>query len=494
MTRWPPAPLSGLPTAVTVYEVGPRDGLQNEPGVVPLAVKLELIARLVAAGLRAVEVTSLVRPDAVPQLADADELLARLPASPGVRHPALVPNLRGLERALAAGVREVAVFASATESFARRNLNRSRSDEPALARRGGRTRPPGGDPGAGLRLDVLRRSLGGGRGPGGGGGGGHRSCWPWAAPRCPSATPSAWPLRERWSGCSPASPPPGSTWAPSPSTSTTPTARRWPTPLEALRCGVTTVDRPPEGSGGCPFAGSATGNLATEDLVFLLDGLGVGHRRRPGGAGAHQPVARRPAGPAQPQPGGQSPGREPGFMRRAGAGDEMSTVRPRACSLNEDHELLRATVEQFARRRGRAGDRRALRAGGVPLRAGGQDGRHGPLRPPLPRGVRRDGRRPPRSVPRRRGAGPGRLLGGASPWRPRWGWGPCPSIASAAKHQKRRWLPALCRGEALGAFALTEPGGGSDAGAVRTRARRDGDSWVIDGTKVVHHQRRHRHH
>ncbi len=95
--------IEGLPDQVTVYEVGPRDGLQNEPTVVPLETKLELISRLVAAGLKAVEVTSLVRPDAVPQLADAEELLARLPVNPGVRHPVLVPNRRGLDRALAMG-------------------------------------------------------------------------------------------------------------------------------------------------------------------------------------------------------------------------------------------------------------------------------------------------------------------------------------------------------------------------------------------------------
>ena len=84
--------LTGLPDHVTVYEVGPRDGLQNEPAVVPLETKLELIARLVGAGLKVVEVTSLVRPDRVPQLADAEELLARLPQTPGVRFPVLVPN------------------------------------------------------------------------------------------------------------------------------------------------------------------------------------------------------------------------------------------------------------------------------------------------------------------------------------------------------------------------------------------------------------------
>jgi hydroxymethylglutaryl-CoA lyase len=114
----------GLPTAVTVYEVGPRDGLQNESVILPTSMKAELIRRLAAAGLPAIEVTSLVRPDRVPALADAEELLAELAPLLGAhRMSALVPNQRGLDRALLAGVREVAVFASATESFAKANLN-----------------------------------------------------------------------------------------------------------------------------------------------------------------------------------------------------------------------------------------------------------------------------------------------------------------------------------------------------------------------------------
>ncbi|HBV93559.1 MAG TPA: hydroxymethylglutaryl-CoA lyase [Chloroflexi bacterium] len=274
MTRWPPAPISGLPTEVTVYEVGPRDGLQNEPEVVSLAVKLELIARLVAAGLRAVEVTSLVRRDAVPQLADADELLSRLPASPGVRHPALVPNLRGLERALTAGAREVAVFASATESFSRHNLNRSRSESlRSLAEVAGHARQAGipvrgyvsmcfGDPWEGavdqgevvgvatqlLAMGCAEVSLGDTIGV---------------------ATPGAVvALLSRLAGAGVGM---GTLAVHFHDTYGQALANT----LEALRCGVTTVDAAAGGLGGCPFARSATGNLATEDLVFLLDGLGV---------------------------------------------------------------------------------------------------------------------------------------------------------------------------------------------------------------------------
>src|SRR5690606_37451295 len=122
----------GLPARVEIYEVGPRDGLQNEQTAVPTATKVELIRRLVAAGLRIVEATSFVSPRWVPQLGDAAEVMAALDRVEGVRHPVLVPNERGLERALAAGVDELAVFASATESFAQRNLNRSVAESLAM--------------------------------------------------------------------------------------------------------------------------------------------------------------------------------------------------------------------------------------------------------------------------------------------------------------------------------------------------------------------------
>ncbi|MDI3261146.1 MAG: hydroxymethylglutaryl-CoA lyase, partial [Sinobacteraceae bacterium] len=109
--------------AVRVVEVGARDGLQNEAAHVPAAVKLELIERLAAAGLRTIEATSFVSPRWVPQMADAPEVLARLPRRPGVRYPVLVPNLQGLERAIQAGAREIAVFTAASDAFNRRNIN-----------------------------------------------------------------------------------------------------------------------------------------------------------------------------------------------------------------------------------------------------------------------------------------------------------------------------------------------------------------------------------
>ncbi|HTW09005.1 MAG TPA: hydroxymethylglutaryl-CoA lyase [Acidimicrobiales bacterium] len=275
MTPRPRAvPLDGLPPEVTVYEVGPRDGLQNEAATVPVATKLELITRLVAAGLKAVEVTSLVRPGTVPQLADADVLLAGLPREDGVRYPVLVPNLRGLDRALGLGVREVAVFASASESFAQRNLNRSRAESLEIFRQVCRR---AGEAGIAVRGYVSM-------------------CFgdPWEGAVGPEAVVAvASELLEM--GCREISL--GDTIGVA-----TPGAvhemlaqlvragigigtvavhfhdtygQALANTLEALRSGVTTVDASAGGLGGCPFARSATGNLATEDLVYQLDGLGV---------------------------------------------------------------------------------------------------------------------------------------------------------------------------------------------------------------------------
>ena len=121
-----PSASTGLPARVTIYEVGARDGLQNERTVVPAATKAEFIRRLIAAGLTTVETTSFVNPAWVPQLADAAEVLAVLgPEGTARNRPVLVPNERGLDRALASGVQAIAIFGSATETFAQRNLGRS---------------------------------------------------------------------------------------------------------------------------------------------------------------------------------------------------------------------------------------------------------------------------------------------------------------------------------------------------------------------------------
>jgi hydroxymethylglutaryl-CoA lyase len=267
-------PADGMPAAVTIWEVGPRDGLQNEQAVVPVAVKLEFLDRLADAGLRTIEATSFVHPKWVPQLADAEELLAGLSTREGVRYPVLVPNERGLDRALAAGVRHIAIFASATETFASRNLNRTLSAQmemfsPVVSRA------------VAEGLDVR----------------GYVSmCFgdPWEGSVDPAAVVSVG-KRLLDLGCSQLSL--GDTIGVATAGQVTALldafaaagvgmsalavhfhdtyGQALTNTLAALRHGVTTVDSSAGGLGGCPYAESATGNLATEDLVWLLDGLGV---------------------------------------------------------------------------------------------------------------------------------------------------------------------------------------------------------------------------
>src|SRR5882757_3891851 len=112
-----------LPARVRIVDVGPRDGLQNEPGEVPTEIKLELIERLADAGLPAVEATAFVSPKWIPQMADHTEVLERLRRKPGVSYPVLTPNLKGFEAARAAGAKEVAVFGAASEAFSKKNIN-----------------------------------------------------------------------------------------------------------------------------------------------------------------------------------------------------------------------------------------------------------------------------------------------------------------------------------------------------------------------------------
>lgn len=265
----------GLPARVRIHEVGPRDGLQNEQAIVPVEVKAEFIRRLHAAGLGTIEATSFVHPRWVPQLADAEELLPLLGGlPPGVRLPVLVPNARGLERAVAHDCRDVAVFASATESFAKANLNRTLGEslamfEPVVARAkedGRRVRGYVsmcfGDPWEGavplpqvvrvcralLDMGCDELSLGDTIGV--------------ATPGHVAALLGA--LGE--SGV-----PAGRIAVHFHDTY----GQALSNTLTALRHGVATVDASAGGLGGCPYAKSATGNLATEDLVWMLDGLGV---------------------------------------------------------------------------------------------------------------------------------------------------------------------------------------------------------------------------
>jgi hydroxymethylglutaryl-CoA lyase len=267
-------PMENLPPRVRIHEVGARDGLQNEQTVVPTEVKAEFIHRLADAGLTTIEATSFVHPTWVPQLADAEQLFPLLGDIKGAALPVLVPNERGLERALALGARGIAVFGSATETFAQRNLNRSVDEslamfEPVVAR----ARADGipvrgylsmcfGDPWEGRVpvpqvVGVARRlmdlgceelSLGDTIGV--------------ATPGHVRALLTA--LNEEGVDTSAIAVHFHDTYG-----------QALANTLAALQHGVTVVDASAGGLGGCPYAKSATGNLATEDLVWMLDGLGV---------------------------------------------------------------------------------------------------------------------------------------------------------------------------------------------------------------------------
>jgi hydroxymethylglutaryl-CoA lyase len=268
-------PATDLPPRVTIYEVGPRDGLQNEKTVVPAEVKAAFIERLAAAGLETIETTSFVPPTWVPQLADAAEVLDRLgPQGRGPQRPVLVPNERGLERALEAGVGAVAIFGSATETFARKNLNRSIAESvemfaPVVQR--------ARESGLWVRAYVSM-------------------CFgdPWEGP-VPIEQVADVAQRLMDLGCDQLSI--GDTIGVGTTGHVTRLLERLDTvgigadqvgvhfhdtygqalanTLAALRHGVTVVDASTGGLGGCPYAKSATGNLATEDLVWALEGAGV---------------------------------------------------------------------------------------------------------------------------------------------------------------------------------------------------------------------------
>ncbi|MFI1202024.1 hydroxymethylglutaryl-CoA lyase [Streptomyces sp. BHT-5-2] len=267
-------PAEGLPTRVRIHEVGPRDGLQNEQTVVPTEVKAEFIRRLAAAGLPVIEATSFVHPKWVPQLADAERLFPMVDDLDPRRLPVLVPNERGLERALALGARRIAVIGSATESFARANLNRTVDEalamfEPVVRRaRDEKIHVRGylsmcfGDPWEGpvpitqvvrvcralLDLGCDELSLGDTIGV---------------------ATPGH--VQHLLAALNEARVPTSRLGVHFHDTYGQALANTF----AALQHGVTTVDASAGGLGGCPYARSATGNLATEDLVWMLHGLGI---------------------------------------------------------------------------------------------------------------------------------------------------------------------------------------------------------------------------
>ena len=264
----------GLPDRVTIYEVGPRDGLQNEDAIVDVAVKAEFIQRLAAAGLTTIETTSFVHPKWVPQLADAAELLSRLELPDTVRAPVLVPNERGLDRALESGVSEIAIFASATATFAAKNLNSTVDDQFAMfAPTVQRALDAGlsvrgyvsmcyGDPWEGdvpidqvvkvgarlVELGCHELSLGDTIGV--------------ATPGQVIALIKAFDAAGV--GVDKLAVHFHDTYG-----------QALANTFTALREGVTIVDSSAGGLGGCPYAESATGNLATEDLLWQLDGLGI---------------------------------------------------------------------------------------------------------------------------------------------------------------------------------------------------------------------------
>jgi isopropylmalate/homocitrate/citramalate synthase len=261
---------------VRIVEVGPRDGLQNESARIPTDVKVRFVDLLGEAGFEWIEVTSFVHPRAVPQLADADQLYGAIVKRAGVRYPVLVPNSRGLDRAVAAGVRDVALFVAATESFSRANINRSIADSLEDARavvesarsHSMRVRayisvafgcPYEGDVDAAAVAGVAERLFDAGveevilgdtigvATPG--------DMGRVLTPLLGLAPAERWGLHFH-------------------DTRGTALANV----MRALDFGITAFDSSAGGLGGCPFAGpGAAGNLATEDLVYLLDGLGVEH-------------------------------------------------------------------------------------------------------------------------------------------------------------------------------------------------------------------------
>ena len=261
--------------SVRIYEVGPRDGLQNEDAVVPTDAKVAFIEALAATGLTDVEATSFVSPKAIPQLADADEVFPRIHRAPGVRYPVLVPNVRGLDRAEAAGADAVAVFTAASEAFTKANIRMTIAASldafrPVLARAGergwwrrGYVSTAFGCPYAGdvpaedvvrvavalLELGCDEISIGDTIGVG----------YPDDVRRVTGA------LLERI---------PADRLA----LHLHDTYGRALANVEAgLELGITTYDASAGGTGGCPYAPGAAGNLATEELCALLDRLGYTH-------------------------------------------------------------------------------------------------------------------------------------------------------------------------------------------------------------------------
>ena len=262
-----------LPNKVKIVEVGPRDGLQNESRLVPSAVKIELIDRLGMAGLKTIEAAAFVSPKWVPQMGDAAEVMTSLPRRAGVSYPVLVPNLKGFEQALAAGAEEIAVFGAASEAFSQKNINcsiaesleRFRPVAEAAQKNGIRVRGyvscVVGCPYQGAVLpaavaEVAARlvemgcyeiSLGDTIGVG----------TPAAVQRMLEEVALLVPV-ERLAGHY------HDTWG-----------MALANIYASLEMGVAVFDASVAGLGGCPYAAGASGNVASEDVVYLMNGLGI---------------------------------------------------------------------------------------------------------------------------------------------------------------------------------------------------------------------------
>ncbi|MGO1774333.1 MAG: hydroxymethylglutaryl-CoA lyase [Agrococcus casei] len=268
-----PMPEPGLPDRVTIWEMSPRDGLQSEKNLISPATKIELIQRLATTGLPVVEAGSFVRPDRVPQMAGSEDVLRGV-ADVQVRKPVLVPNLKGLERAVDAGAAEIAVFLSVTESFANANLSTDRATSEARAKEVVTAARAAGMPVRGYLSMVFGD--------------------PWEGPVAIDEVVGLatrmreWGVGEISLGDTIGVATPGLVKATLDAlTPEIPVAelglhmhdtygQALANVYAGLQSGVSIFDASTAGVGGCPFAKSATGNLATEDLVWRLTGLGIG--------------------------------------------------------------------------------------------------------------------------------------------------------------------------------------------------------------------------
>jgi hydroxymethylglutaryl-CoA lyase len=259
--------------SVRIVEVGPRDGLQNEPGEVPTEVKLELIERLADAGLSAVEATAFVSPKWIPQMADHTEVLERLRRKPGVSYPVLTPNLKGFEAARAAGAKEVAVFGAASEAFSKKNINCtiaeslerfrpivSEARKNRIKVRGyvscvlgcpyeGEIKPERVAEVAGALFDMGCYEVSLGDTIGVGTPGKTRAMIEACTKRVPIAQ-LAGHYHDTY-------------------------GQALANIYASLALGMSTFDSSIAGLGGCPYAAGASGNVATEDVVYMLHGLGI---------------------------------------------------------------------------------------------------------------------------------------------------------------------------------------------------------------------------